>query len=191
MKKNTVLGFVVFGLCNLTACAQADSPLIDGDPKRSTDVAVKTEKNCQVDNSSLQLMPVVKVSFEQRDGSVYKTKARLANNHKTRAAGFQRVCASTIAAMPILFVFQSEAQPKFHMHNVVAPIDIAFIDKGGRIESVQAMQPYSQLSVKKPLYGPDRPVVAAFEAHPGYFKKHNISIESHFSWNKPEKTVNK
>lgn len=191
MKKFTVMCSAVFALYSLVACAQADSPLVDSNSNKATDAAVAVEKNCQFDNSDLQAMPIVDVKFKQEDGSVFISTARLANNNRTRAAGFQRVCASTIAAMPILFVFPLEAQPKFHMNNVVAPIDIAFIDKNGNIESIQAMQPYSMLSIKKPLYGPDRPVIAAFEAHPGFFKKHNISFKSRFSWDKSEMLLNK
>jgi uncharacterized membrane protein (UPF0127 family) len=186
MKNLTLICSVFFALYSLVACAQADSLSVDSNSNKPTEAAVAAEKNCQVDNSDLQAMPIVNVNFRKSDGSVFESTARLADSNRTRAAGFQRVCASTIEAMPILFVFPLEAQPKFHMNNVVAPIDIAFIDKGGRIESIQAMQPYSVLSIKKPLYGPGRPVIAAFEAHPGFFKKHNISYESRFSWDKPE-----
>lgn len=177
MKKIIHVVCFALGLIGLVACAQADNG------SNSTQQKV-IEKNCELDNLSLQAMPLVEATFSNSDGSVFKTTVRLADNNRTRAAGFQRVCASTIAAMPILFVFASEVQPSFHMRNVVAPIDIAFIDKRGRLESIQAMKPYSLISINKPLYSPDRPVVAAFEAHPGYFEKHSISFQSRFSWSK-------
>ena len=178
MRKWTIMCSLILGLNGLSACAQAES-----ESKQGT--VVSTGRDCELDNPSLRAMPIVDVEFTRDDGSVFSSKARLANNSRTRAAGFQKVCASTIAAMPILFVFKSEVKPSFHMHNVVAPIDIAFIDKRGHIESIRAMEPYSLMAIKKPLYSPNRPVISAFEVHPGYFKKHNISFKSRFSWNKP------
>ena len=169
-----VLWSLAFGLNSLVACAQVNVDERNAEPQR--------EQNCELDNSHLQAMPIVNVRFTRPNGSSFSSKARLANNDTTRGAGFQRVCASTIQAMPILFAFNREALVKFHMNNVVAPIDIAFIDKQGRIESFQAMQPYSLIAIKKPLYGPKRPVMYAFEAHPGYFKQHELPLKSRFSW---------
>lgn len=172
MNRFIILFKFVFLSLGVISCAQADT--------------VGQEKNCQLDNADLQAMPLIDVIFKGDHNHVFTTKARLADNAETRAAGFQKVCASTIAATPILFIFNAEFKPKFHMNNVVAAIDIAFIDKNGRIESIQAMKPYSMMAIKKPLYSPNRPVVAAFEAHPGFFKKHSISYSSQFSWSKPK-----
>lgn len=166
---------LILGMISLAACAQM--PVSDNQAE-----AIPKELNCELDNSSLRDMPIVEVLFTRSDSSVFLDKVRLANTNETRAAGFQRVCASTIAATPILFAFRQEAQVAFHMHNVVAPIDIAFIDQRGGVESIQAMQPYSLVSLNKPLYGPKRPVLYALEVHPGYFEKHRISLKSHFSW---------
>lgn len=179
MKKWLIICSLTFGLNVLFVSAKADA-------EGNSGVVRSAEQKCELDNPSLRSMPIVDVNFTREDGSVFSSKARLADKAKTRAAGFQRVCASTIEAMPILFLFESEAKPSFHMHNVVAAIDIAFIDKRGRIDSIQAMQPYSLISIKKPLYKPNRLVLSAFEGHPGYFKKHNISFNSRFSWDKPK-----
>lgn len=141
--------------------------------------------NCQTDNADLQAMPTLTIEITREDGSVYVQTGKLADNDKTRAAGFQRVCGSTIESSPILFDFKRQLMPRFHMNNVVAPIDIAFIDKNGRIESIQAMKPYILGSNKKPLYGPRRPIVAAFEVHPGFFEKHNLNLKSTVTWYEP------
>lgn len=144
---------------------------------------------CETDNADLQAMAPLMVEFVRADGSVFQLESKLADNNQTRAAGFQHVCQSTIEASPILFKFQSELIPQFHMNNVVAPLDVAFIDKNGRIESIQLMKPYSLIAIDKPLYRPSRPIVAVFEAHKGFFKKHNLDIESTVAWheaaNKP------
>ena len=138
--------------------------------------------NCETDNAALQAMPNIEVTLSRTDGSSYSFGAKLANNLRTRAAGFQRVCASTIAATPILFEFQREQTPSFHMNNVVAPLDIAFIDKQGDIDSIQLMKVYSILQVTKPLYSSKGPVLYALEAHPGFFEKHDISLTSTMTW---------
>ncbi len=163
-----------------TFCAKAESVADTANVKKGS--APKALANCELDNAALQAMPVIEVTLSREDGSQHSLLAKLANNNMTRAAGFQRVCAETIEAMPILFVFQSEAMPSFHMNNVVAPIDIAFIDKHGEVESIQAMKPYSILQRKKPLYSPKRPVLYAFEVHPGFYEKHDISLGDKMTW---------
>lgn len=162
------------------SCANAES--VQNTVIVEKDSASNTPANCELDNAALQAMPLIEVTLIRKDGTQHNVLAKLADNNTTRAAGFQRVCAETIAAMPILFVFQREAMPSFHMNNVVAPIDIAFVDKQGRFESIQAMKPYSILQRKKPLYSPNRPVVYAFEVHPGFFQKHNISLGDKMTW---------
>jgi uncharacterized membrane protein (UPF0127 family) len=140
------------------------------------------QQDCQIDNPALQAMSLIEVTLTREDGSRHTMPAKLADNDGTRAAGFQRVCESTIEAMPILFVFQHQRVPSFHMNNVVAPIDIAFIDKQGDFESIQAMKPYSIIVVKKKRYSPKRPILYALEVHKGFYQKHDISVASKMTW---------
>ncbi len=143
------------------------------------------EFKCELDNAALQAMYRSTVSFESGSNGDETTKnivVKTADNNATRAAGFQRVCASTIAKTPILFLFNSPVIPNFHMNNVVAAIDIAFIDEHGEIESIHAMQPYSLLLLKKPLYSPKRPIVAALEARPGFFSDNNLMAGDAIRW---------
>ncbi|WP_189400009.1 DUF192 domain-containing protein [Arenicella chitinivorans] len=132
---------------------------------------------------------MVEVSIGLSDGSQHTLNARLADNNATRAAGFQRVCASTIADTPILFVFPRAFKPQFHMHNVVAPIDIAFIHESGAIDSIQAMQPYVLGSRNKPLYGPNKPVIAALEVRPGLFSDLRVDLGAVIQWQVPAASV--
>ncbi|MFQ3244832.1 MAG: uncharacterized membrane protein (UPF0127 family) [Arenicella sp.] len=150
-----------------------------------TSACSHAQLDCQIDNPALQAMPKIEVTLTRDDGSRVIMPAKLADNNATRAAGFQRVCESTIEAMPILFVFKQPSVPSFHMNNVVAPIDIAFIDNDGDLESIQSMNPYSMLQVKKPLYSPKRPVLYALEVHKGFYQKHNISVDSKMKWTLP------
>ena len=137
---------------------------------------------CEKDNADLQLMSKSLITFTRNDGSEFAIEVKTAMSNRTRAAGFQRVCASTIAAEPILFVFGRPFKAQFHMNDVVAPIDIAFFNKDGEIDSIQAMQPYVIGGVKKPLYGPKLPVIGALEAYPGFYIDHNIDTSSKLTW---------
>ena len=138
--------------------------------------------SCELDNSALQSMSKSLVTFTRNDGSKFEVVVKTADDNAERAAGFQRVCAETIAAEPILFVFNSEFVPKFHMHNVVAPLDIAFITKRGQIDSIQKMSPYILIALDKPLYGPEKPVIGALETYPGFYEENNIKLDATVSW---------
>lgn len=140
---------------------------------------------CEKDNDALRAMPASEITITRADGTSITLNGKLADHDTTRAAGFQRVCESTIESSPILFEFQYPLRPKFHMNNVVAPIDIAFIDQQGRIDSIHNMKPYVLGSNKKPLYGSKRPIIAALEVHQGFFDQHEVDLSSIISWRKP------
>lgn len=137
--------------------------------------------DCQMDNAALQEMSAVTVSVERADGTGFSFPALFAGDVRTRSAGFQYVCAERIAQTPILFHFGVPVSPSFHMNNVVAPIDIAFIDARGKIESVQSMAVYQE-GRRKPRYSPSRPIVAALEVSPGFYAENRIDLKSRISW---------
>jgi len=137
---------------------------------------------CETDNQALRSMSKSLVTFTRSDGTEYKIKVKTADDSFEQSAGFQRVCAETIAAEPILFVFQVERISQFHMHNVVAALDIAFIKKEGQIDSIQSMQPYVLISLHKPLYSPEKPSIAALETYPGFYKDNNIGLDTVVTW---------
>jgi uncharacterized membrane protein (UPF0127 family) len=94
--------------------------------------------------------------------------AKLADTTERQAAGFQCATAQEIQRTLILFDFGREIHTHFHMQNVAAPLDIAFIKADGRIFSVQTMQPGPE------LYGPLGPFRWALEAPAGFFVKHGV-----------------
>ena len=147
--------------------------------------SAEADRNCQITNDALQAMPVIDLWFEYENGEKFDIKVKLANRNSTRAAGFQRVCAATIAAQPILFVFENEVRPRFHMRNVVAPIDIAFVEKNGQIDSIQAMQTYVLGRREQPLYSPSAKVIAALETHPGFYAEHAVDKSVTIRWQTP------
>jgi len=100
---------------------------------------------------------------------------RVADDHRERAAGFQHVCPGTIANTAIYFEFRYQRRPSFHMHNVKAPLDIAFIDAAGIIVDIQLMKPYVLGASSNPTYSPPGEVAAALEARAGWFADAGIT----------------
>jgi uncharacterized membrane protein (UPF0127 family) len=95
--------------------------------------------------------------------------ARLADTPERQAAGFQCASPGEIQRTLILFDFGREIHTHFHMQNVAAPLDIAFIKADGRIFSIQTMRPGPE------LHGPLGPFRWALEAPAGFFVKHGIA----------------
>ena len=146
---------------------------------------VAQAQKCEISNADLDAMPEVIVQFDYANGEQLQVAARLADNTRTRAAGFQKICAQTIAQQPILFVFQRQTKPSFHMRNVVASLAIAFIKKNGEIDSIQAMSPYVLGSTRRPLYSPQRAVIAALEVYPEFYSERKIDTTVSISWHPP------
>ena len=121
-------------------------------------------------------MTVGQAIFLSSSGKQVAIDFRLADTSERQRHGFQNVCSETIVKTSILFQFSSPVIPSFHMNNVVAPLDIAFIDEMGQITDIHLMETYRLLDLKKPTYSPSKPVRYAFEARAGYFAEHDIKV---------------
>lgn len=110
-------------------------------------------------------------------GADRKLSVRIATSGRHRAAGFQHICPDVIAREAVLFLFGSEVRPTFHMRNVHAALDIAFIDAAGVIREIQRMQPYVLGMRDRKYYRPGRAVFAALEIRGGYFDEHGIEAD--------------
>lgn len=96
-------------------------------------------------------------------------RVRLATTPERQAAGFQCATPEEIQRTLILFDFGAEILTQFHMQNVPAPLDIAFVKGDGRIFAVLRMKPSPTA-----LYGPLGPFRYALEAPAGFFERHGI-----------------
>lgn len=103
------------------------------------------------------------------EGGEIHLGVRVADERDERLAGFQHIGQKVLAENLILFVFPREIQGKFHMRNVVAPLDIAFIKTDGEIISTVRMEPGPK------LYGPEGAFKYALEAPAGLFAARGIS----------------
>ena len=71
----------------------------------------------------------------------------------------------------MLFVFEDVSKKHFHMKNTVIPLDIAFINEYGIIESIEELSPLKVLPISSPTE-----VLYALEVNRGWFKNNNISV---------------
>ena len=71
----------------------------------------------------------------------------------------------------MLFMFDSIDYHSFHMQNTTIPLDIAFIDKWGIVESIKELKPLSKEHV-----GSDHPVLFALEVNRGWFSENNVNV---------------
>ena len=71
----------------------------------------------------------------------------------------------------MLFVFDRVAQQSFHMSHTTIPLDIAFIDEEGCIESIKELTPLR----REPVYS-DAPVLYALEVNRGWFAENEVKV---------------
>lgn len=101
---------------------------------------------------------------------ILELEIKIADEDNERSAGFQYISKEIIEKTIILFIFPYEMQGVFHMRNVEAPLDIAFIKTNGTIIEILQMTP-SQTQ----LYSPKNSFKYAIEAREGFFKDNKIS----------------
>lgn len=155
-----MLRVTLFGLlltCCVTTSSQADIFAIE---------------KCQIAPEILLKMPVKTGYLVSKKGKQI-FQYRHAKTAQATQFGFQFACPETIQQTQILFEFRTSYTPRFHMQNVYAALDIAFIDENKIIVDIQTMQPYDQASPIV-LYQPPQPVRFALEAHAGYFVSKKI-----------------
>jgi uncharacterized membrane protein (UPF0127 family) len=113
-------------------------------------------------------MPVHMVTVEA-GGRKIALRVRVAQSGEQQAAGFQCATAQEIDRTLILFDFGREISTQFHMQNVPAPLDIAFVKSDGRIFSILRMDPSPTA-----LYGPMGDFRYALEARKGFYESQGI-----------------
>lgn len=117
-------------------------------------------------------MEPAEITIIDDEGDQIRLTVRVADDGDERLAGFQHIGRRVIAHSLILFVFPQQVLGKFHMRNVIAPLDIAFIKADGEIFSIMRMEPGPE------LYGPGEAFKYALEAPAGFFAQRGISTGS-------------
>ena len=131
-------------------------------------VARAQDKQCQRWRDAFASMPVKMVTVEA-GGRQVALRVRVAESGEQQAAGFQCATAKEIERSLILFDFGREIQTRFHMQNVPAALDIAFVKADGRVFSILQMEPSPTT-----LYGPMGDFRYAIEARKGFYASQGI-----------------
>ena len=71
----------------------------------------------------------------------------------------------------MLFVFSESSEKSFHMNHTQIPLDIAFINASGIIESIKELKPLNPV----PVYS-DAEVLYALEVNRGWFTENNVNV---------------
>ena len=96
-------------------------------------------------------------------------RVKTADTSERQAGGFQCATVEEIQRNLILFDFGDEVVTQFHMNNVKAALDIAFVKADGRIFAILKMEPSPTN-----LYGPMGSFRYAIEARAGFFESQGI-----------------
>jgi uncharacterized membrane protein (UPF0127 family) len=130
--------------------------------------ATAQESECKRWREAFAAMPVRMVTLQIGAKTVaYRVKVAATSEHA--AAGFQCATPQEIQKTLILFDFGQEIYSQFHMNNVPAALDIAFIKGDGAIFSILKMDPSPTA-----LYGPMGNFRFALEGRAGFYESQGI-----------------
>lgn len=116
-------------------------------------------------------METAKIKIVNDEDKILELEVRIADEPDERAAGFQNISRSVVEKTLILFIFPEEGCVFFHMRNVEASLDIAFIKADGRIIEIMRMDPDTNR-----LYAPNESFKYAIEAPLGFFQSKKITV---------------
>ena len=71
----------------------------------------------------------------------------------------------------MLFIFKEAGEKSFHMTNTTIPLDIAFINENGIIESIKELKPLDETHIFS-----DAKVLYAIEVNRGWFTENNVQV---------------
>lgn len=135
---------------------------------------------CQLQTAEFRAMHEDEVIVHREGKREVRITARIADETSELAAGYQHICPQTIENSTILFLFAHPVRSAFHMYNVHAPLDIAFIAVDGSINEILRMEPYRATSREPHIYRPRQAFVAALEARAGFFADNAIRVGDRF-----------
>jgi zinc transport system permease protein len=126
------------------------------------------DSDCKRWRAAFASMPVRMVTVQTGAKSM-AIRVKVAETSEQAAAGFQCSTPQEIQKTLILFDFGHEIYSQFHMNNVPAALDIAFIKGDGNIFSILKMDPSPTA-----LYGPLGNFRFALEARAGFYESQGI-----------------
>jgi len=153
-------------LLSITTAAGAQGPAQPLAQKTAPAPAASPE--CPRWRAAFASMPMRMVSIQAGSRTI-ALRVKMADTGERQAGGFQCATPEEIRRHLILFDFGNEIFTQFHMQNVPAALDIAFVKEDGKIFAIVKMDPSPT-----ELYGPLGPFRYALEAHAGFFASQGI-----------------
>ncbi|HEV8531535.1 MAG TPA: DUF192 domain-containing protein [Methylomirabilota bacterium] len=123
---------------------------------------------CKRWRAAFAAMPIRMVTVQMETKSM-ALRVKVAETAEQTAAGFQCATPEEIQKSLILFDFGREIYTQFHMNNVRAALDIAFLKEDGKIFAILRMDPSPTA-----LYGPLGNFRYALEARAGFYESQGI-----------------
>ena len=74
----------------------------------------------------------------------------------------------------MLFVYDAPTDATFHMKDTLIPLDVAFWDADGTINSIVSMEPCPEEPC--PTYAAAGPFVCALEMRAGWFERNGVEV---------------
>ncbi|HET8816952.1 MAG TPA: DUF192 domain-containing protein [Pseudidiomarina sp.] len=107
-----------------------------------------------------------------------KINVEIADTFETRARGLMaRESLAEHAGMWFVYETERPGSAGFWMFNTYIPLDIAYLDKQGRILTIIAMDPCPSIDTQRcPAYDPGVSYFSALELNQGYFDKYDIQV---------------
>jgi uncharacterized membrane protein (UPF0127 family) len=101
-----------------------------------------------------------------------RVKVYIADSIDKRTEGLMHISTDELKDNEgMLFIFDQEERLSFWMKNTIIPLDIAYVDKNGKIVDIQQMQPLRETG-----YPSKSPAKYAIEMKQGWFQEHKIKI---------------
>jgi uncharacterized membrane protein (UPF0127 family) len=155
-----LLGLVVLSMLSVSGGLLAPRAL----------VASQDDPECPRWRKAFREMPARTLVIQTAQGLRTQLPARAAAVDEARWAGLQCASVDEIRNTVVRFDFGREVLGAFHMQNVPAALDIAFVKASGRIFSILRMDPSPTAT-----YGPMGAYRYAIEARAGFFKELGIA----------------
>lgn len=112
------------------------------------------------------------------DSDTLELSVEIARTNQQRSYGLmEREHLDEDAGMLFVYPNQQDGDVGFWMFRTLIPLDIAFIDREGKIVAIRQMEPCPSPNPQVcPIYSPGKPYLTALEVNRGYFADRNIDV---------------
>ncbi len=158
-------GLMVALMATLGACGSADAGIRDAEVAENGEQAAETGTGAATSPESSQAVELVPL----RVGGI-EIQVEIADDADERQRGLM-YRESLDENQGMLFVYPEQRTLGFWMKNTLIPLDIAYIDREGRIVDIQQMEPQTTET-----HNSAAPAMYALEMNQGWFEANGIRV---------------